>query len=145
MAAEQRDPVVAGHAFLSYVREDSAQVDRLQRALQKAGIPVWRDKSDLWPGEDWKAEIREAITDNALVFIACFSSSSLARVKSYQNEELVLAVEQLRLRAPEQPWLIPVRFDDCAVPDRDLGGAAACPRSNGPTCSAMPLTTALRG
>ncbi len=122
MAAEQRDPVVAGHAFLSYVREDSAQVDRLQRALQRAGIPVWRDKSDLWPGEDWKAEIREAITDNALVFIACFSSSSLARVKSYQNEELVLAVEQLRLRAPEQPWLIPVRFDDCAVPDRDLGG-----------------------
>jgi hypothetical protein len=122
VTAEQQDPVVVGHAFLSYVREDSAQVDRIQRVLHEAGIPVWRDKSGLWPGEDWQAMIRGAITDDALVFIACFSSNSLARVKSYQNEELVLAVEQLRLRQPEQPWLIPVRFDDCEIPDRDLGG-----------------------
>ena len=34
----------------------------------------------------------------------------------------MLAVEQLRLRRPEQPWLIPVRLDDCEIPDRDLGG-----------------------
>jgi hypothetical protein len=122
MTAEQQDPVVAGHAFLSYVREDSAQVERLQRALQDAGIPVWRDKTDLWPGDDWQARIREAITDDALAFIACFSGDSLAQVKSYQNEELALAVERLRLRQPEQPWLIPVRFDDCQIPDRDLGG-----------------------
>jgi pimeloyl-ACP methyl ester carboxylesterase len=122
MAAERRDPVVAGHAFVSYVREDSAEVDRLQRVLREAGIPVWRDKSDLWPGEDWQARIREAIIDDALVFIVCFSRNSLSKVKSYQNEELVLAVEQLRLRRTEQPWLIPVRFDDCRIPDRDLGG-----------------------
>jgi TIR domain len=122
MAIRPQDLVVAGHAFLSYVREDSAQVDRLQRVLQEAGIPMWRDKSDLWPGEDWQAKIREAISGDALAFIACFSASSLARTKSYQNEELILAVEQLRLRQPEQPWLIPVRFDDCEIPDRDLGG-----------------------
>jgi hypothetical protein len=122
MVAEPQDPVVAGHAFISYVREDLAQVDRLQRVLQDAGIPVWLDRSDLWPGEDWQAKIREAITDDALVFIACFSSNSLARVRSYQNEELVLAVEQLRLRRPDVPWLIPVRFDDCRIPDRDIGG-----------------------
>ncbi len=122
MVSGQRDALVAGHAFLSYVREDSVQVDRLQRVLQEAGIPVWRDRSHLWPGQDWRAKIREAITDDALVFIACFSANSLARVKTYQNEELVLAVEQLRLRQPEQPWLLPVRFDDCQIPDRDLGG-----------------------
>ncbi len=44
----------AGHVFISYVREDSDHVDRLQRALQAAGIPVWRDTADLWPGEDWR-------------------------------------------------------------------------------------------
>ena len=38
------------------------------------------------------------------------------------NEELVLATEQLRLRRPDDPWLIPIRFDDCDVPDLDLGG-----------------------
>src|SRR5712692_3380826 len=102
----------ARHVFISYVREDSAQVDQLQGALEAAGIPVWRDMADLWPGEDWRAKIRSAITDNAFVFIACFSKRSLARDSSYQNEELTLAIEQLRQRAPEHPWLIPVRFDE---------------------------------
>jgi len=112
---------VAGHVFISYVREDSDRVDQLQRTLLAAGVPVWRDTADLWPGEDWRARIRAAITSNALVFLACFSGSSLARNRSYMNEELVLAIEQLRQRTPERPWLIPVRFDDCEIPDRDIG------------------------
>jgi len=89
---------LAGHAFISYVREDSRRVDELQRTLEAAGVPVWRDTADLWPGEDWRAKIRSAITDNALVFIACFSQASRACGMSYQNEELTLAIEQLRLR-----------------------------------------------
>jgi hypothetical protein len=110
-----------GCAFISYVREDARRVDELQRALEAAGIPVWRDTADLWPGEDWRAKIRRAITDDALVFIACFSWASVRRDTSYQNEELTLAVEQLRLRQPENPWLIPVRLDECTIPDRDIG------------------------
>lgn len=45
-----------------------------------------------------------------------------ARDKGYQNEELTLAVEQLRLFRPDHSWLIPVRFDACDIPDRDIGG-----------------------
>jgi hypothetical protein len=116
-------PAVSGRAFISYVREDSGRVDRLQRALEAAGVPVWRDTADLWPGQDWRKKIRRAITDNALVFIACFSSQSVARKKSYQNEELALAIEQLRLRQPDDPWLIPIRLDDCNVPDLDIGAS----------------------
>jgi hypothetical protein len=67
----------AGHAFISYVREDSHEVDKLQRELEAAGISVWRDTADLWSGEDWRAKIRRAITDNALVFIACFPAGAL--------------------------------------------------------------------
>jgi len=26
------------------------------------------------------------------------------------------------MRPADDPWLIPVRFDDCEVPDRDIGG-----------------------
>jgi TIR domain len=111
-----------GHAFISYVREDSERVARLQAILEGAGVRVWRDTSNLWPGEDWRARIRDAITGDALAFIACFSHNSEARQRSGQNEELVLAVDQLRLRRPSQPWLIPVRFDDCKIPDLDLGG-----------------------
>jgi TIR domain len=112
---------VAGHAFISYVREDSQAVDRLERVLNAAGIRVWRDTEDLWPGQDWRTVIRQAITGDALAFIACFSGNSIGRERSYQNEELTLAVEQLRLRQPDDPWLIPVRLDDCVVPDWDIG------------------------
>jgi len=112
---------IAGHAFLSYVREDSRQVDELQGMLERAGVPVWRDTADLWPGEDWRAKIRHAITNNALVFIACFSQASISRDKSYQNEELTLAIEQMRMRSPDDPWLIPVRLNECEIPDREIG------------------------
>jgi DNA-binding GntR family transcriptional regulator len=66
--------------------------------------------------------IKRAITEDALVFLACFSSQSMKREKSYQTEELVLAIDQQRLRPPDVQWLIPVRFDDCAIPNYDIGG-----------------------
>lgn len=111
-----------GHVFISYVRENSRVVDELQQTLESAGIRVWRDTRDLWPGEDWRERIRGAITSNALVFIACFSRESVTRRKSYQNEELVLAIEEMRKRPPADSWLIPVRLDDCDIPDLDIGG-----------------------
>jgi hypothetical protein len=58
----------------------------------------------------------------ALVFVVCYSRASLRRRRSYQNEEIVLAIEQLRQRRPDDPWLIPVRLEECEIPDLDLGG-----------------------
>jgi hypothetical protein len=110
-----------GHAFVSYVREDSERVDRLQAVLDDAGVRVWRDTAHLWPGQDWRAEIRRAITADSLAFIACFSGSSALREVTYQSQELSLAVEQMRRRAPGKPWLIPVRLAPCDIPDLDLG------------------------
>ncbi len=107
--------------FISYVREDRERVNRLQVVLERAGITVWRDTADLWPGQDWKIEIARAITAGSLAFIACFSENTDAKVTSYQNEELSLAVEQLRCRVPGRAWLIPVRFAECPVPPFDLG------------------------
>jgi hypothetical protein len=110
-----------GHAFISYVRQDAARVDRLQAILQAAGITVWRDTADLWPGADWKVEIRNAIRTGSLAFIACFSENSERREKSFQYEELILAAEEMRLRRPGVTWLIPIRFADCEMPIIDLG------------------------
>ncbi len=111
-----------GHAFISYARADAAEVDRLQGKLEAAGVQVWRDTKDLGPGEDWRSGIRRAITDNAMVFIACFSSQSAERPASYQREELQLAIDVLRMRSPDDRWFIPVRLDDCAIPDYRIGG-----------------------
>jgi hypothetical protein len=115
-------PFSQGHAFISYVREDADKVEELQRFLQASGIPVWLDTAEISPGADWRNAIRRAISDGALVFLACFSRNSVSRGKSFQHEELVLAVEHMRSRRPDEPWLIPVRFDDCQIPDLDLGG-----------------------
>jgi hypothetical protein len=110
---------VPGHAFISYVREDGARVDRLQRTLMAAGIKVWRDTDNLWPGQNWKLEIGRAIRRGSVAFIACFSENTEQRKQSYQNEELILAAEQMRLLPPGRAWLIPVRFADCQIPDFD--------------------------
>ncbi len=118
-------PSPGRHAFLSYVREDADVVDRLQRILVASGIAVWRDSSALWPGEDWRQKIRTAIADDSLAFIVCFSPASVTKAKSYQNEELLLAVEQIRLRPPGRPWLIPVRLGECDPPEYDLGAGRA--------------------
>lgn len=110
-----------GHVFISYVREDRDAVNALQRHLSAAGVAVWRDTESLWPGQDWRAEIRRSIQSGSFAFLACFSDASEARETSYQNEELLLAVEQQRLRPVGRPWLIPVRLNECAIPDHDLG------------------------
>lgn len=44
--------MVTGHVFISYVREDSVQVDELEQMLTAAGVRVWRDTASLWPGEN---------------------------------------------------------------------------------------------
>ena len=110
-----------GHAFISYVREDKRRVDRLQEFLEANGVPVWRDTARLWPGEDWNDKIREAIAADSLAFIACFSRNSETKQKSYQRDELRLAIKQLHLRSPDRPYLLPVRFDAYPIPDWEIG------------------------
>src|SRR5258708_18752765 len=119
MSHDLGDP--PGHAFISYVHEDAERVDRLQRILEAAGIRIWRDTNDLWPGQDWKIEVKRAISSGSLAFIACFSENSQRRAATYQNEELALATEQMRLRQPGISWLIPIRFAQCDIPIFDLG------------------------
>jgi TIR domain len=115
------EPALRGVAFISYVREDSRRVDRLEKFLKANGVPVWRDTHDLRPGEDWHAKIREAIDADSLAFVACFSKNSEARQRSYQRDELLLAIQQFRMRPPESPYILPIRFDDCTIPDLDIG------------------------
>jgi len=108
------------HAFISYVHEDSDAVDGLEAALVAAGIKVWRDKNNLGPGDDWKRVIRQAIKGNALVFIPCFSKAANDKEKSVMREEIYFAIEEYKLRKPDRPWILSVRFDECDVPDLDL-------------------------
>jgi hypothetical protein len=103
------------------VREDAIVVDRLAMNLRQAGVNVWLDREQLQPGQRWQRSIRSAIGDGAY-FLPCFSESYVKRARSYMNEELTVAIEELRLRQTDRSWLIPLQLDATPVPDRDIGG-----------------------
>jgi TIR domain len=109
-----------GHVFISYVSDDSKVVDRLQNDLESAGVAVWRDRTSLGPGDRWKDSIRRAIAAGSF-FICCFSEASKRRTRSYMNEELALAIEELRVRSREEVWFLPVIFPGGEIPDRPIG------------------------
>ena len=108
------------HAFISYVREDSADVDRIAIDLRGFSIDVWLDREQISPGTRWQQAIRTAIREGA-GFIACFSRQTQARGRTYMNEELTIAIEELRLRPISSSWLIPGLLAPCEVPEIPLG------------------------
>lgn len=109
------------HVFISYVRENQKQVDRLCHDLERHGANVWLDRNSIKPGARWKDAIREAIRHGDF-FIACFSDEYISKTKTYMNEELTLAIEELRQYGSDREWFIPVLLSECHVPARSIGG-----------------------
>lgn len=120
----RRAPVIsqapAPHVFISYVRDDAHAVQALAACLTERGIEVWVDRDRLDPGQRWQARIREAIVGGGF-FIACFSANYEARERAYMNEELTIAIEELRKRPTDRAWFLPVLLSPCAIPDRGIG------------------------
>ena len=109
------------HVFISYVTESWEAVDKIHKKLKSHGINVWLDRDDIKPGAHWKQAIREAIRQGAF-FIACFSKEYNKRDKTYMNEELTVAIEELRQHPTDRVWFIPVKLNTCKIPDRNIGG-----------------------
>lgn len=108
------------HVFISYLRKNQDLVDKLVDSLIKAGLEVWLDKNDIKPGMRWQDAIRDAISDGAF-FIACFSPEYWSTQRSYMNEELIIAIEEIRLRPAHVSWFIPVLLAPMKIPDRNIG------------------------
>jgi hypothetical protein len=109
-----------GHVFVSYVREDHNTVDQLARDLRRSGVTVWLDREQISAGQRWQLAIRTAIRDGAF-FLACFSESYERKMRSYMNEELTIAIEELRQRPVNRTWFIPVLLTPCSIPERPIG------------------------
>ena len=107
--------------FICYVRDNKEAVVKLYSALKSNGINVWMDLLDLKAGERWERRIREEI-QTVDFFIPCFSKEYNARETTYMNEELKQAIEVLRRRSPNKIWCIPVKLNECDIPDDDIGG-----------------------
>jgi len=110
--------VTKKHAFLSYVRETSDDVQRLRDDLIKSGEMVWWD-GDILPGANWKLEIRKALKD-AYAFILCLSKEMAGRDVSGAFPEIRDAIAIFRELAPGKPFIFPVRLSECEVPSFEI-------------------------
>jgi TIR domain len=104
--------------FVSYVHDNVKTVSRLVEDLRDRGVEVWYDRDALPPGVFWRDEIRRAVRDHEY-FLACFSEEYARRARTYMNEELELAIAEVRVRG-SAPWFIPVLLSG-EIPDREIG------------------------
>ena len=102
--------------FISYTPEDQRAAQRLASDLAAAGARTWLDVNDLLPGQDWQQEIVNAMRSSN-VFLVLLSSHVVNKT-GYIQKEIKYALEEIERRPADKTYLIPVRLDECAVPNR---------------------------
>lgn len=106
-------------AFVAYASEDGLAADRLCDALEQQGWSAWLDRRKLLPGQNWPRRIEDAIASSDC-FIACFSTRSVNKRGGFQAE-VRYALDCARRVPLDDTFIVPVRLDDCRVPNRIQG------------------------
>jgi formylglycine-generating enzyme required for sulfatase activity len=104
--------------FLAHASEDKPAVLALYDRLKQAGYKPWLDKKDLIPGQIWRDEIPKAIKASQ-IFLACLSAKS-ANKQGYIQRELRIALDTLGEMLPGTIFFIPMRLEECEIPDLRL-------------------------
>ncbi|MCA2894670.1 MAG: SUMF1/EgtB/PvdO family nonheme iron enzyme [Microcystis sp. M048S1] len=104
--------------FLAHASEDKPAVLALYDRLKQAGYKPWLDKKDLIPGQIWRDEIPKAIKASQ-IFLACLSGKS-ANKQGYIQRELRIALDTLGQMLPGTIFFIPMRLEECEIPDLRL-------------------------
>jgi len=105
--------------FLCHASDDKEAVRDLYARLLADGFAPWLDEEALLPGQEWRLEVQKAVRGSDAV-IVCVSPSAVTK-RGYVQKEIRLALDV----ADEQPegaiFVIPVRLDECKVPERLKG------------------------
>ena len=109
---------MAPSVFVSYARENIAQVRQLVAELAAEGVNAWFDEG-IEPAELWAHTVANRIREREF-FILCLSRELLRRENSYVYEELAVARAHKGLPTSSNEWLILLSFDSCPIPDRQL-------------------------
>ena len=102
--------------FISYAREDIVLANQIYEALKYEGYDPWIDERKLVGGQDWEMEITKAIEESNF-FLACLSNHSVNK-EGYFQKELKIGMEILDRQPEGRIYLIPVRLEDCQVPQK---------------------------
>lgn len=104
--------------FLAHASEDKGLVRNLYLKLVNRGFKPWLDEINLLPGQNWQIEIPKAIRESD-IFIACLSRLSV-RKQGYVQREFRSALNTYAEKPPGSIYLIPLKLDDCEIPDFQL-------------------------
>jgi formylglycine-generating enzyme required for sulfatase activity len=103
--------------FLAHASEDKPAVLALYNRLKQAGYKPWLDKKDLIAGQIWRNEIPKVIKASQ-IFLACLSAKSAKQ--GYIQRELRIALDILGEMLPGTIFFIPMRLEECEIPDLRL-------------------------
>ena len=101
--------------FLIYAHSDKETVRKVHQRLVRDGIRTWLDAQNLQPGQDWQHEIRKAIINSDRVLVCL--TEGFDKQPGYRHEELKIALEKAKLLEDGKVFIIPVRLEDCRMPD----------------------------
>jgi hypothetical protein len=107
------------NVFLCHGSEDKEQVRVLYSRLKAADCHPWLDEVDILPGKKWESEIRKAVRECDIILV-CLSAKSADR-EGFVQKEIKVALDRADEMPPDRIFLIPVRLEDCQVPDRLKG------------------------
>jgi hypothetical protein len=102
--------------FISYASENRDQVKAIYDRLKLAGHIPWMDSVDIVGGQDWERSIDRAI-HNADFFLACLSHKSVQK-RGFLQKEILQALDKWREKLPDDIYLIPLKLEECAMPER---------------------------
>ncbi|NEQ27996.1 MAG: toll/interleukin-1 receptor domain-containing protein [Microcoleus sp. SIO2G3] len=104
--------------FLAHASEDKKLVREIYLKLVSSGFKLWLDEEDLVAGQNWRIEIPKAIRQSD-IFIACLSQRFVQK-QGYVQRELRLALDAYAEKPADTIYLIPLKLDDCEIPDLQL-------------------------
>lgn len=102
--------------FLCHSKGDKLAVRSLYKRLQADGIDPWLDEENIMPGQDWEFEITKAVRNSHAVLV-CLSSSAIKKT-GYIQKEIGFALDVADKQPEGTIFLIPVRLEECEVPER---------------------------
>ena len=101
--------------FLCHASEDKPAVRRYAARLIDAGFRIWLDEENLLPGQDWDAEIRNAIGCSSAVVVFL---SPRSQKRGYVQREILRVLDEAERQPEGTIFLIPTKLESCPIPSR---------------------------
>jgi hypothetical protein len=102
--------------FLCYSKENKSIVREFSAKLKSEDwIDPWFDEEDILPGQLWENSVIEAVrrSDAVIIFLSTIALSN----EGFFHREIKLAIDTAMEKPQGTIFIIPVRIDDCVVPD----------------------------